>query len=759
MPIAAPVIDDLRYQQLVDETLARVPVHTPEWTNFSHSDPGVTLVQLFAFLTENMLYRANQIPDRNRLKFLQLLGIPLMPASAAQALVTIGNDRAGATVQLIGAGLEVLAGDVPFRTTMGLAVLPLESRVYFKRVLRPVPPELLEYYRLLYASYQAQMPAEPQLYQTAVFDGMATPQVDLGGDTVDHAIWIALLAPLGQTVDAVRQALGGQTLTLGLVPALDANEASAAPGLAATNRDLLRFEMPSLGSSGMIARDVAGRPIAAYRTLDPIGSAADLLHRPGCIQLPLPDSAQIGMWQGLDPLELGVGDLPPSLDDTRVADRLVTWLRVSVPGSGGARLLWAGINAVPAQQRESVLRELLPEGDGQPDQTRHLSRAPVLPGSIIIHTVERGRERVWREIDDLMAAGPEVAVTDRRAAPGLPQPAAANPDVFRADCEAGVLTFGDGLHGRRLPAAAVLASYDFCLGSRGNVDAGALNAAPALPSGLSVGNPVRSWGGADAETVAQGQRQISRYLQHRNRLVNATDFETIAWRTPDVEIGRIEVLAAYHPDLDPNEPGSAPGVVTVMAIPRHDVGQPDAPRANRLFVNAICAHLSPRRLVTTELVVRGPSYKPLWISIGIDVAAGFAVALVVEAVKLAIRRFLSPLPEAEVTLSPAVIGDNSATQPPGRRGWALRAAVNARVLLAEAARVPGVTAVNGVFLAQGNGVPGEAVEFSGLELPRVVGLSVAAGDPVDIAQLRGDLPPVSGPVVPLLPVPVMPESC
>jgi len=93
MPLAPPVIDDRRFAQLVDETLARARVHTPEWTNFNQSDPGVTLVQLFSFLTENILYRANLTPERQRIKFLQLLRVPLAAAAAAQGLVAIRNER------------------------------------------------------------------------------------------------------------------------------------------------------------------------------------------------------------------------------------------------------------------------------------------------------------------------------------------------------------------------------------------------------------------------------------------------------------------------------------------------------------------------------------------------------------------------------------------------------------------------------------------------------------------------------------------
>ena len=75
MPLQIPTIDNRRYQDLLNEALARIPVHNPEWTNFNKSDPGVTLIELFAFLTENLLYRSNQIPERNRRKFLRFFRV------------------------------------------------------------------------------------------------------------------------------------------------------------------------------------------------------------------------------------------------------------------------------------------------------------------------------------------------------------------------------------------------------------------------------------------------------------------------------------------------------------------------------------------------------------------------------------------------------------------------------------------------------------------------------------------------------------
>jgi len=93
MPITPPRLDDRRYEDLVEELLARVPAHTPEWTPQQAGDPGRTLLELFAWLADTVLYRANLIPERQRLAFLQLLGMPMEPARAAHGVVSIALDE------------------------------------------------------------------------------------------------------------------------------------------------------------------------------------------------------------------------------------------------------------------------------------------------------------------------------------------------------------------------------------------------------------------------------------------------------------------------------------------------------------------------------------------------------------------------------------------------------------------------------------------------------------------------------------------
>src|SRR5215207_9159469 len=120
MTVQPPVLEPRGYQELLDEALARIPVHNPEYTNFNGSDPGVTMLELWAFLTEALAYRANQIPERSRRKFIDLLGVPAQPALSARGLVGITRERGGLETVTVDADLEVRAGAVSFRTDSGL---------------------------------------------------------------------------------------------------------------------------------------------------------------------------------------------------------------------------------------------------------------------------------------------------------------------------------------------------------------------------------------------------------------------------------------------------------------------------------------------------------------------------------------------------------------------------------------------------------------------------------------------------------------
>ncbi len=774
MPLQIPSLDNRRYQDLLNEALARIPVHNPEWTNFNKSDPGVTLIELFAFLTENLLYRSNQIPERNRRKFLQLLGVPLQPASSAIGLVNFTNDRGPLQTITLNGGLEVRAGQIPFRTDQGLDVLPIEAQVYYKKIAN-ADPAVQDYYKLLYASYTGQNAEnEVQLYQTVPVDGRDGNEVAIGQDTTDRSLWIALLVragdkPVDKTEKALedlrnraRDAVAGKTITLGVIPAVDQATQQLLPaGTANSEGDpLLQYFIPNVPSDGKLPTDPTLRD-PKYKALVPV-TQSNVLEAPGVVQITLPTAAELKLWTNLDPLEQGVENFPPSLEDSRLNDRVITWLRIQASAAVRTKILWVGINAVPITQRAHINNELLPDGTGAPDQGVVLSRKPIVPGSVrLVVSTPSGETTLWQEIDDLLSAGPEVQVTDPKLAPGATSVTNLPVEVFVVDAEAGQIKFGDGLRGKRPPSGAKMrVSYDYGVGSAGNVGPNSINSSPALPAGIKVSNPVRTWNGTEAEKVSEGEKQIARYLQHRDRLVNATDFETITLRTPGVDIGRVEVIPAFNPNLTPNEPGDAPGAVTLMVIPRNDLKQPDAPNADAIFLNTICRYLDPRRLVTTELFLRGPVYKQIWISTGINVVAGVAIAEVREAVKRALLDFLAPLKKSSGvsdSLTSLTTPGYAATQ----KGWPLCKAVTARELLAVASRVTGVLLVNDVLIAEGTKPTADQIPMSGLELPRVMGITVGIGDPIDLDQLRGQAaaPATTTAGSKIVPVPVIPEEC
>jgi predicted phage baseplate assembly protein len=444
---------------------------------------------------------------------------------------------------------------------------------------------------------------------------------------------------------------------------------------------------------------------------------------------------------------------------------------VRATATAHARLLWAGVNCTNVTQRAHVANEPLPAGTGEPDQVVILAKTPVLPASVRLTVTTQETVEVWQEIDDLTSAGPEVPMPDPRQPPGTPPIAGGLVKVFALNPEAGEIRFGDGQRGARPPFGAVLrADYDYGVGPQGNVNTGAINSGPAPPAGFKVTNPVATWGGAAAETVSAGEKQIALYLQHRDRLVNVADFETIARRTPGIDIGRVDVLPAFNPELGGNDPGDAPGAVTLLVIPQYDPLHPDTPEPNKQFIDAICDYIDARRLVTTEVFIRGPLYKPLWISAGISVVAGYSIAEVREAVRQALLQFLAPLPSDPDELLDLQVASSIA--PSGAemsRGWPLRKPVMGLELMAVASRTPGVLLVSGVLVAEGLGPPQSVIDMRGLQLPRVAGIAVTVGEPLAVDQLRGTgTVPVTGGagepggtgVTPqLVPVPVIPDEC
>jgi predicted phage baseplate assembly protein len=132
MPLPAPHLDDRRFQQLVDDAKRFVQQRCPEWTDHNVSDPGVTLIEAFAHMTDQLLYRVNRVPEKSYLAFLDLLGITLFPPAAAGTRVTFWLSAPQPTPVMLHEGTEVATDRseteeaLVFATTADLTVHPCE---------------------------------------------------------------------------------------------------------------------------------------------------------------------------------------------------------------------------------------------------------------------------------------------------------------------------------------------------------------------------------------------------------------------------------------------------------------------------------------------------------------------------------------------------------------------------------------------------------------------------------------------------------
>ncbi len=779
MPIQPLQLDDRDFEQLFQEARARIPVHTPLWTNFNESDPGITLVRLFAFMTENLLYRSNRIPEANRRKFLTLLGIGLQPASAGQGLVSFSNDRGPLLAFPLDKGQEIRAGKVPFRTRTGLCILPVTAAVFYKQPRNDLDEATKQQYQDLFMSFLETPLDQLTYYQAKQLDapeiGKPLPVVDLADSvngTMDRSLWVALLGPQNAPVDAVRAAIAEQTLTLGIYPALQSNGTVLTPATSEDNRPVpdpgLVFEIaapdpdpqdPSVGTGP-----------ASYERLT-LDYAENVLQRPGIVQFRLPKYNKLLLWD-FDPEEEGTDDFPPLVEDKALAARIVTWIRIrlprpddktngNAPAQQQAQLTWIGTNAARVIQSLPVKNELLGTGTGAPGQAYKVANTPVIvdpsapdeaSGAFVLEVQDANNAwQSWQLIDDLYAAQP----ADK---------------VYTLDPESGNVTFGSGLTGLRPPLGKnIRVSYEYGGGSEGAVAIGAINKSAALPGGFKVVNPLPTWGAQDGESVADGELRIASYLRHRDTLVTADDFRAITRSTPGVNVGRVEVLPLFNPErFDVNNPAQKwAGTITVLVIPTSDPVQPDAPEPDRLFLDAVANWLDPRRLITTEVYVRGPIYKPLWVSVGIVTMAGQVREIVQRNVQAALRNYLSPLvggPPVALEGQPQGIVPTMDATTNGlySTGWPLSTDVRRQDLEAVATRVPGVRYVDSIKL--GAGITGptmqtdvERVPLAGLQLPWLVGISVREGAAEDLAALL-NLNPKPAPTR-VVAVPVLPKTC
>ena len=721
MPLPIPNLDDRRFNELVAEARARIASHTPEWSPMAPGDPGAAFSDLFAWLTETILYRANLIPERQRRAFLTLLDIPLRPAEPARGIVSVDlRGREPSLTAAIAAGTTLRAGPVSFVTESDLQPTWLSLSAAIKErigaeELREAGVNLADL-RALYG--RRVQPFRPrQVLADGRPIGLAQAQ--------DNALYLALVKPktLETPAEALRETLVSKTLSIALSPP-DAEEAD--PDAEAFRPRLLRWDVAVAGEDGQVR----------YLPLELVEDSSRGLRETGVARLRLPRRAG-SMTPPLqdDPQNAGAGNAPPELPADIAPERLVLWLRMTCEEQPDLRIGHVAVNGVKVVARSRLRNKTLGVGTGQPLQSFALGGSPVDPASLRIEVAEQGRWNVWRRVEHLVGQEPDDP-------------------VYTLDAAAGSVRFGDGLRGKRVPRGARVRAAELAFGggAAGNLPPGKIKeiTAAGLPlDRLKVRQDWPTRGGRDGETVAEAEQRIPAFLAHRNRAVTAEDFDQLAREVPGQPVGRVEVVPGLVPGASREAiRENVPGVVAVFALPPAEQRGLDAIEKPRLgFLRDLYDYLAARRLIGTELYVLSPEFLPLGVSVTLDLVDPANQATVLKAAEQAVIDYLWPL----------------APGGPAGGGWPLGRAVRPAEIETQVARVEGVLAVNAVALYTpdegGDWTPlpgGAPLPLTTYQLPELIGVLAAAGRGTPEAP-RGLTPEAGGGGA--WPVPVVPDIC
>jgi predicted phage baseplate assembly protein len=535
-------LDDRTFQDLVSEARLRIAQSCPEWTEHNVSDPGVTLIELFAWMTETLIYRLNRVPDKLHVTLLDLLDIQLAGPAAA---------RTGLRFRLAAPGTEPVA--VAAGTEVGtLRTASEESVVFGVDEEFTIPADRPTAYVISRAG------GGPRLKDVGLAEGVARPQ---GGDQLPYS----------------QPPKPGEALYLGFEPSLARLlveveiEVSEARGAGVDPDDPpLAWEV-SQADDRWLPCDVLEDLTGGFN----LGSGTVLL------QLPATSGATDVLGQRRHWLRCRISELTRSGQAGSAYTHAPEILSITAVPVGAL---------LPATHAAHVLGETLGTSDGTPGQTFQLQSRPVLklePGETL-EVLEPGAERwaAWEARESFAGSGRDEP-------------------HFVLDAVTGELAFGPAIRhtdGTWVQAGAIppkssalrFTRYRYGGGHAGNVASRTLNVLRAPVAGIdTVTNPEPGTGGVDAENLEHARRRAGMEIRSRARAVTAEDFEFLA-----AEASPRVARARCLPPVDG-------GAIRLLIVPRvsdpsrrlaWDELQPDAE-----LLDEVAAYLDKRRLIGTAV--------------------------------------------------------------------------------------------------------------------------------------------------------------
>ncbi|MEU7531743.1 putative baseplate assembly protein [Saccharothrix sp. NPDC042600] len=480
MSIPAPNLDDRRFQDLVDEAKRRVQQHCPEWTDHNVSDPGVTLIEAFAHMVDELLYRLNRVPALHYLRFLDLIGVKLFPPTAARAEVTFWLSAPREVPVVVPSGAQVaterseIEDPVVFTVDRELSIVPCELK------------------HLVTASADPNVP--PADRTDELRDGKSP---ECFGDPPTP----------------------GDSVLFGL--------SDAVPGCAV----LLRVEAHAEGR-GVDPR----RPPWVWEAWNGTGwtsceidrDSTGGFNKPGDVVLHVPrtHAASVIARQRAGWLRCRAVEPPPELPFYQKPPKLLAVTAATIGGT------------TEATHADIVRNETIGVSEGVAGQRFALTRTPVVvdEGTLVVEVATPDGWEQWTEVRSFAESGPrdKHVVLDRVGGEVIFGPAIRQPD-------GSVRLFGAV---PAKSAAIRVPEYRTGGGLRGNVARGLLQVQrDPVPFVSSVTNREPASGGVAGESVQDAALRGPLVLRTRDRAVTAEDYELLT-REAAPEIARVRCVPA-----------------------------------------------------------------------------------------------------------------------------------------------------------------------------------------------------------------------
>ncbi|NES97044.1 MAG: putative baseplate assembly protein [Desertifilum sp. SIO1I2] len=644
-------LDDRTFKDLVDECILRIPRYCPEWTNYNASDPGITLIELFAWLTDQMLLRFNQVPRRNYIAFLELLGVRLQAPTPAQTDITFYL-----TTTL----------PEPYTIPLGVEIATLRTETDEAIVFSTDAPLTISHPSLRHFLTAQTVENEPQALRDRI-SGLWTQRSN--GEWTGREL--SLFNEQPEPGNCFYLVFNPEEQIEGNVLALTVKGEAATPTGINPDAPPRRWEawngtawQPVLiqesddGTKGFSFSEIA------QQGGNPLQGSDILLHLP--TRWPV---AHFTTYQG------------------RWLRCVYTIPQTNQPGyNNSPRIISLAVRSVGgtvgASQSTLISNELLGESDGTPGQSFQLQGFPILPrreGEYLIVTPPGGLPQAWQEVSDFASStaedlhytldsrtgvlqlGPlirEPSQLVQQTWERYPRPEGmvsthALPSASRSLQPLGPTPGGPQLerqYGAVPPRGSTLRMVGYRVGGgrRGNVQRGTLIIPKsAIPYVARVINHWPARNGADAESLDDAVLRVPAMLRTRDRAVTPEDFEALALQAGMGAVARTRCLSATE--------RQEAGTVRLLIVPQANTDaiamgmgiHPERFALTPQLQDRILAYLNERRLLGIQVKCAEPTYVGVSVQTEVALEPAYnnpqAQEEILFNLRVALYRFLNPL--------------------------------------------------------------------------------------------------------------------